>query len=302
MIKNTAIIGMGALGLLYGTQILKNLGSSSLYFVMDADRLSRYRTRKFTVNGKNIEYPMMDSKAAKPFDLVIVAVKYNELNSALQTMHNCIGKQTIIISVLNGITSERIIAKKYGSEKLLYAVAQGMDAMRFGDDLTYSSYGELLLGIDDSFKSPMLQDLCAYFDKARIPYRLPNDIFHAIWGKFLLNVGINQVCMVYNTTYGGALEYGEPNRTMISAMREVLAIANAEGIDLTEKDINFYVSLLQGLLKDGMPSMAQDRLQHRHSEVDMFAGTVIDIAKKHGILVPTNQFLYNSVKEIEKSY
>ena len=48
--------------------------------------------------------------------------------------------------------------------------------------------------------------------------------------------------------------------------------------------------------------MAQDRLQHRHSEVDMFAGTVIDIAKKHGILVPTNQFLYNSVKEIEKSY
>ena len=89
---------------------------------------------------------------------------------------------------------------------------------------------------------------------------------------------------------------------MISAMREVLAIANAESIDLTEKDINFYVSLLQGLLKDGMPSMAQDRLQHRHSEVDMFAGTVIDIAKKHGILVPTNQFLYNSVKEIEKSY
>ena len=85
MIKNTAIIGMGALGLLYGTQILKNLGSSSLYFVMDADRLARYRTRKFTVNGENIEYPMMDSKAAKPFDLVIVAVKYNELNSALQT-------------------------------------------------------------------------------------------------------------------------------------------------------------------------------------------------------------------------
>ncbi len=118
----------------------------------------------------------------------------------------------------------------------------------------------------------------------------------------MLNVGVNQTCMVYATTYSGVLEKGEPNLIMISAMREVIALANAEGIPLSEADINQYIKILKTLSPEGTPSMGQDRINRKPSEVEMFAGTVIELAQKHDIYVPVNSFLYDRVKEIEKEY
>ena len=143
----------------------------------------------------------------------------------------------------------------------------------------------------------------AFFEKAGVAYTEEVDIMHRLWGKFMLNVGMNQTCMVYSTTYGGALKAGSnENRTLIAAMREVIAIANAEGIDLSEKDLNQYLEITRTLSQDGMPSMAQDRINKNYSEVEAFAGTVIQIAEKHNIQVPENRFLYDKVKEIEAEY
>ena len=89
---------------------------------------------------------------------------------------------------------------------------------------------------------------------------------------------------------------------MIAAMREVRAVAELEGVEVTEEDLNFYVNLLKTLAPDGMPSMAQDRINRKLSEVDMFAGNVIELADRHKIQVPANRYLYERVKEIEKEY
>ena len=48
--------------------------------------------------------------------------------------------------------------------------------------------------------------------------------------------------------------------------------------------------------------MRQDGVAHRKSEVEMFAGTVIRLAKKHALYVPANEFLYERVKEMEAEY
>lgn len=66
---------------------------------------------------------MEESSKTNIFDLVIVAVKYNSLASALETMKNCVGPDTIIISVLNGISSEKIIGERFGMDKMLMTVA-----------------------------------------------------------------------------------------------------------------------------------------------------------------------------------
>ena len=148
-INKTAIIGMGALGLLYGQHIADVLGKDSVSFILDDDRYQRYQSKTFTINGKALDFKMQKSSEKEVFDLVIVAVKYNSLSDAIKTMKNCIGPDTIIISVLNGISSEKIIAKEYGMEKMLMTVAQGMDAMRDGSNLVYTKKGLLFLGKPD---------------------------------------------------------------------------------------------------------------------------------------------------------
>lgn len=73
--------------------------------------------------------------------MVIVAVKYTGLKEFLKTMVGCVRKDTTIISVMNGINSEDIIGKVFGMEKIVYTVAQEMDAMKFVSDLKYTQMG-----------------------------------------------------------------------------------------------------------------------------------------------------------------
>ena len=118
----------------------------------------------------------------------------------------------------------------------------------------------------------------------------------------MLNVGINQTCMAYGGTYGTATAPGEQNRSFIAAMREAMAVARAEGIELTEQDLGDMVDLIASIDPAGMPSMAQDRVVHRRTEVEEFAGTVIRLAEQHGILVPQNRWLYDRIREIEANW
>lgn len=301
-IQSTAIIGMGALGLLYGNQIVSRLGSSGLRFIADRKRIQKYHSMEFTVNGEHRTFPMEDCETAAPADFVIVAVKYNALPEALNTMKNCVGPDTTIISVMNGISSEQMIGERYGREKVLYSIAQGMDAMKFGSSLTYTQAGELRVGALSPEQNNRLEAMTAFFDRAGIAYTVEDDILHRLWGKFMLNVGVNQTCMAYETTYSGTLVPGEAHDTMIGAMREVIRLAHAEHVNLTEQDLDSYIDLLKTLSPDGMPSMRQDSLSHRPSEVEMFSGTVKAMAKKHGLATPVNDRLYKRIREMESQY
>lgn len=349
-IKNAAIIGMGALGMLYADLIIQNIGPEAVCFVADIDRVEKYKGMDFTVNGVGKHFLIADSQEAAVADLVIVAVKYNALASALDTMKNCVGPETTIISVMNGITSEEIIGERYGDEKLVYAIAQGMDAVKFGGDLNYTRPGELRIGIRDKrgnktavpdgstvdgmdkdagdCKNPIgmtanacsgrggatecgspeydsasrLDALTRFFTRAGIAYTVEEDIMYRLWGKFMLNVGINQTCMAFETDYGGSLEPGKTYDTLVGAMHEVMAVAHAEGIDLKEEDITFYIDLIRTLSPSGMPSMRQDGIAKRPSEVEMFSGALRKMAAKHGIPVPVNDWLYGRIKELEAGY
>ena len=89
---------------------------------------------------------------------------------------------------------------------------------------------------------------------------------------------------------------------MLGAMREVLAVANAEGIPLSERDVESWVSIIDSFPPDGMTSMRQDSLAHRKSEVELFAGTVRRLAAEHNIAVPVNDWLYEQIQAMEAAY
>ncbi|NBH70454.1 ketopantoate reductase family protein [Clostridiaceae bacterium] len=306
-----AIIGMGALGMMYGERIAEKLGAEAVCFVADEERSRRYQQMDFAVNGRNRHFTIRNAKEMKPVDLVIVAVKGTGLSAALDGMAPCVGPETTIISVLNGISSEEIIGERFGREKVICCIAQGMDAVKFGGTLHYSRFGELRIGILAGNESggeqgrrnlERLQALKDFLDRAEIPYVAEKDIRYRLWGKFMLNVGVNQTCMAYETNYGGALAAGEAYDTMTGAMKEVICLANAEGVALTEKDMEEYLELLKTLSPEGMPSMRQDGLARRLSEVELFSGTVRRLAARHGLKVPVNDRLYERICEMEREY
>ena len=296
------MIGLGALGMLYGKNLTDALGFDNVHFIMNRDRYDRYRDQIYVCNGEECRFNMQPLDESEPADLVIVAVKYPSLDSALDDMTRSVGDDTIIMSVMNGISSEEILAEKFGAKKVIYTVAQGMDAAKFGQELNYSKSGELHIGLGPESRAEDLEAVKEVLAKANLEYVVEDDILYRMWGKFMLNVGVNQTCMVYGTTYCGVINEEEPHRTFISAMREVIAVANAEGIALSEKELNMYVSLIASLQPDLMPSMAQDRINKKPCEVDAFSGKLIELAERHGLHVPVNRFLNRQAKEIESEY
>lgn len=307
-IQKVNIIGMGALGLLFGKPIADN--AEPPRYIMDEARKAKHAAETYTINGEVIRPVIMTPEEAGVADLILVGVKYPGLRAAMDSMAPTVGEDTIIISLMNGVDSEELLGERFGREKVLYSVSQEMDAQRYGSDLTYSKAGRLYVGVpssaDDTLRAVLtkkLEKVIAFFDKAKLPYVKEEEILYRMWSKFMLNVGCNQVCMVYDCGYGAAMEPGgEAFAMMTGAMREVCAVCAAMDIHVGEPEVAHYLNILRSLDPKALPSMGQDRRQKNPSEVDMFAGTVIRYGKKLGIETPVNEFLLRRVREIEAAY
>lgn len=301
-IERITIIGMGALGVMYGTVFAENMGSEAVTFLADKKRILRYRKEGVFCNGKRCDFRFQEAaERAQAAELLIFAVKATALAEAVAMAKPYIGSDTVILSVLNGISSEEVIGAALGTVHVLYCVAQGMDAVKIGNELTYANLGTLCIGIPETEpeKEGKLKQVEELFKRAGLPYVRESDIRHRIWSKWMLNVGVNQVVMVTKGTYRTIQEEGQPRALMIAAMEEVMALAEKAGIPVTRDDLDGYVALVDTLNPDGMPSMRQDGLAGRYSEVELFAGTVIRKAQEYQLEVPVNRELYRIIQEME---
>ena len=301
-INKVSIIGMGALGLMYADIVQKHLGSTAVQFVMDEKRLLRNKNTEYKINGIPVKFNMVLPENAGNADFILVAVKFNALNDAVEMMKKITGPETVIISVLNGIVSEEILASHFGKEKIVYSVAQGMDSMKFGSDVHFTKEGELRIGVANGGLEENLRAVESFFDRSGIKYTEEKDIICRMWNKFMLNVGINQTCMAYGACYSKVLNTKELKDVFTGAMREVKLIAEKKGINLTENDIEKWIDIISTFAPDGTPSMGQDRIARRKSEVELFSGTVIRLAKELNVPVPVNEMLYDKIAEIEAEY
>ena len=318
MIKNVVIIGMGALGLLFGQRIHTALGDENFCFVMDDERARKHREDIYTINGEGVTFPILSSseylcsKRPSP-DLIIVATKYSGLYQAREMAKELMDNDTTVISILNGISSEDILAEEIPRKQIIDCIALGMDAVREGTHLTYKNVGMLRVGLNEresqqdrhdgmDSQQHRLDALKAFFEETEIPYEIRDDIRRDMWNKLMMNVGINQTCMVYEANYGEALHTSPAKEDLYSAMHEVIEVANLEGVNLTEDDFRWNIDVFETLNPEGLPSMRQDAIAKRPSEVELFAGTIIKYANKHGVAVPTNEKYYALIKEMESKY
>lgn len=302
-IRTVAVVGLGALGVLFGHQMSKELPEGALKIVASADRIARYEREGVYCNGERCQFRYATPEEAEVSDLLLFAVKFGDLESAIEAARNRVGPDTIILSLLNGVVSEDIIGRALGAEKVLPAVAQGMDAVKVGNRLTYAHMGMICFGDrPEGGSSEKVRAAKRFFEKTGIPYEVPEDMQRRLWGKFMLNVGVNQAVAVFECDYGCVQREGPARDAMIAAMREALMLSNAEGAGLTEDDLNYWLRILGTLNPGGKPSLRQDLEAGRKTEVGLFAGTVLELGIKHGIDCPVNRMLYDRIREMESKF
>lgn len=310
-VETVAIVGFGSLGAMYTGCFGRAMGTEGVFVVADEARVVAYRAEPTVFNGEVIQatYLTYDEAAAraveKPFDVVLFAVKYGALAEAMEQSAPLIGADTAIISVLNGVTSEEVLSQRFGWDRVLLCVAQQMDARKVGATVTAGCVGVMALGVHDASDAAQQENLArvtAWLTAIDQPFIVPDDIQHQLWGKLICNVGVNQACAVYDCCFDGIHAEGEAREAMIAAMYEVAAVARAVGVGLTDDDVAYWLNIIDHLNPEGLPSLRQDVLARRPTEVELFSGTINRLGREHGVPTPVNERFYAAIKAIEAAY
>ncbi len=296
------MIGLGGIGAAYASR-LHDMNPKSIQVIASQERIERYRKQGIAINGMRYDFHYIDPKEkTEPADLVLIAVKYDGLDQAIEDIKHHIGPNTIIMSLMNGISSEEILAHTYGSENILHAMCVAIDALRDGTSIRFTNIGRICFGEKkNATLSPNVQKVKELFDRANIPYEIPEDMQHTMWWKFMINVGVNQTSAVLKAPYKVFQEIQEAHDFMTSAMKEVIVLAEKLGVHLTERDLNKFDRILkEGLSPEGKTSMLQDIEAGRKTEVEFLAGTVCKLGREHNVPTPINDMLFKMIRSLEK--
>lgn len=291
-IKDVIICGLGALGLTYANK-LKDV--CNLYILADEERVQKYKKNSPTFNDKNLKLNYITPDDLIGADLIIIATKSNGLDDAIKYINNFVSENTIIISLINGISSEEKISKVYPEAKVLRSYFIGHSAMRTTIGGERKFYQD---GVGKIVFEPY-DDLENFFRENNIDYEISNDILYSQWVKLGVNIILNQPSALYEMTVGELRDQKEFLPLAKNLLREVKQVAQLVGIQNLENYENDVLESTNLIADNGKTSMYQDILAKKQTEVDIFSGEIIRLANKYGIQVPYNEEIYNLIKEKE---
>lgn len=233
-------------------------------------------------------------------DLLIVSLKYGSLPEALESIKTIVGEHTTVMSLMNGVDSEELIAEQVGDERVLRSLIKVAshkeeNGYYFNPETTLGIiFGELVAPFD----SERVQAIESLFADTGIHFRSTEFIREEIWGKFRLNVCNNLPQAILGAGVGCYIDSTHMKVISDGLRRELEQIALAKGINMSK---------MAGTSGRGsaVPASArystlQDLDAGRHTEIDMFSGTLMRMGEELGIPTPYNEYTYHMIKALEE--
>ena len=300
-IKKISLIGLGAMGVFFAPRLAAAY-PEGFRVIADGERKRRLEEKGVIVNGVNYKFPIITpEEKGDPADLILIGVKGYGLDQAIEDIRNQVGEETLIISLLNGVDSEEKLVKSFGEKHILYGYMRMSVVMKDGKADFDPYWGKIHFGekLNKEYSERVLA-VKEVFDKADIPYEIDEDMLKGIWFKFMCNIGENMTCALLGIPFGGFQVSDHANWVRIEAMKEVAAIAQKKGISIGKEEIEMQNKTILTIPYPNKPSTLQDLEAFKHTEIDMFAGTVIQMGRELGIPTPICEMFYHGIHVLEE--
>ncbi len=295
-IRRTAIIGLGAVGSYFYEGLVKLGDRISLYVIAEGERKERLQKNGITING--VHYTPSVVEYAEDIDLILVATKYAALKSVLPVIKQMTNPKTTVISLLNGVDSEEIMATAISEENILYSVMK-IYSHRSGRTVTFDrkSTPGVVIGEKNGETSERMLRVKELMESAGLGCTLSDNIIYDQWYKFASNCSGNLPQAVLSVGAGCYSLSSHIDFIAEELWKEVALIANRKGIELA--DFPF-----RGKKRSKDPatrwSTLQDLDSKRHTEIDTFSGRVVRMGEELGIPTPYNSCIYHLIKALEE--
>lgn len=300
----TLIVGAGAVGGYFGARLVR--AGNDVTLTARGEHLRALQSGGLRFQGIGGEFTVAALRAVEsprgegPFELVLVCVKLQDTERALADLWGELSPGALVLSLQNGVESEPLIERLLGIDPanpeargapMIRALAYVGAELVAPGVINHTSGGTIMMGEIDDRRSQRLDRLEKTFTEAEIRVIVPPSILRAKWQKLAWNASFNLVCALTGTTIGGALALAEGKRLIEAAMREVEAVARAQGIEFDEGHVARDLRRAEKTLGFVRPSTLQDREKGKPLEHDALTGAVVRFGKRYGVPTPVNETL-----------
>ena len=302
-----AVVGPGALGCLIAGA-LKNKTKEDIWIYDDSpERAGRIKDKGIRAEGLSGNYQVKvnisaDAKDIGACDFVIICVKSYSTEDACKGIKDLVGENTFVVTLQNGIGNIQILNDYFGPERVIAGITNHGSTLMDVGHVKHAGKGETIIGKSDGKLSGSLRDLQNLLTKAGFETKISKDIDSVIWGKLIINVGINALTAITRLNNGRLTEYEEARSLLRAAVQEAAKIVKRKRIKLAYDDPIQKVESVCKATSANISSMLQDVLNKKRTEIDFINGAVVRQGKALGIATPVNEVLTNLVKAIEASY
>jgi 2-dehydropantoate 2-reductase len=300
-----AVIGAGAVGGYFGARLAEY--GNEVAFITRGRTLAALRSR-----GLRLESPKGDLSLRPEIvsenpaevgmvDLVLLGVKAWQVTDVAPSLPPLIGGRTCVVPLQNGVEAAAQLAAVLGPEPVLGGLCKIISMQVAPGYIRHQGVEPFVaLGEVDRPPTPRVRRLATAFAEAGVSVQTPDDIQVAIWEKFLLICSVSGVGAVTGEPIGVSRVDPEARAMLIGVMREVVAVAAGQGVELPADAVEQTLHFVDSLPPDGTASMQRDILEGRPSELESQNGAVVRLGREAGVPTPVNLAIYRRLLPLEE--
>jgi len=297
-----AVIGTGAMGAIFGAALARS-GASIVCFDRRADVIEAIGRDGLRVDGALGTHRLhpratLDAAAIGPVDLALITVDSGATAQAAEAAAACLGPEGFALTLQNGIGNVERLVERLGAARVAAGITYNSGAGAGPGHAIHTNVGPTVIGEAAGGVSARLRDVAARFESQSMPTALDEAVIGHVWSKFVHNCAINPISAITGLRPGEIARTPAAAELLDSALDEILAVVDAEGVVLPEADA-------RASIRDhcweryNRPSMLQHVLAGRRTEIDALNGALLRHAAARGVPAPFNTAIVLAVRALE---
>ena len=295
------VVGAGAMGCLFAAR-LKKAGFDIDLYEKISQRVQVIHERGIQVQALSGDYevrvPAWSQKPPTAPDAVLFFVKSNDTEEAAKTVSPWVKETSLVLTLQNGLGNLDVLERMFGKARVLGGVTSEGATMLDHGKIRHAGAGETAIGPS----CPGARKIASALRDAGFASRIAEDIHSLIWGKLVVNAGINALTALTGLKNGRLPQVQALRLTMEMVVEEAVAVAKAKQVPLPYPDPMSRVTEVCRATADNVASMLQDVLNERMTEIAFINGAIVREGKALGIPTPANFVLTGLVEAIQETY
>ena len=302
-----AVVGAGAMGSVYAG-LLAAAGNEVWAIDTWREHVDAIRAKGLRVEGASGDRTVRldattDPSEPGPCDLVIIATKADGVASAAASVEPLLRGDSLVLTIQNGLGAAERICRYLPPDNVLLGVAGGFGASIRGPGHAHHNGMELVrLGELGGGITERLERVGGVWRDAGFNVECFDDIEQLVWEKFVCNVTYSGSCTIFECTIAEVQANEDAWKVASSCGAEAHAAGVAKGVRFSFDDPVAHVREFGRKIPNSRPSMLQDHLARRPSEIDAINGMVPVVAREVGTAAPFNEVVTAIVKAKERAF